>query len=191
MSLRNFLSIREPLNGGKVFGVPKSAVRIFVVDDAKDELLLIQRILEHCKILNEILLFNSTIKCIAQIEALQAEHPHAPDPSLIFVDLVMPGGGGAKLLEYLQHSTYRTRCVPIMLSGLKDVKSINQGYQLGARTFLLKPLTFRDVVELVNSLGDRITIETTADGYVLHWTEVLRANGTDLGKTSRVVSLAS
>ncbi|MDB6037551.1 MAG: hypothetical protein JWM99_1392 [Verrucomicrobiales bacterium] len=78
---------------------------------------------------------------------------------------------GLDVLTALKSHPYSKHCILVMLSGLKDVKAINAGYQLGAKTFLLKPLTKKDIVELLNSLSSQITIEELPNGYMLHWVQ--------------------
>ena len=146
-------------------------LRIIVVDDTKEDLLLIQRILQQCKLLNPVSLVTGAAKCIEELERMQ-QGPAPAEPSLVLLDLVMPHETGLNVLRYLEKAENHRQCLVVMLSGLRDVKVIHEGYQLGAKTFLLKPLTPMDVVELVNSLSE-ISVEETNEGYTLHWKERL------------------
>jgi YesN/AraC family two-component response regulator len=53
-----------------------------------------------------------------------------------------------------------------MLSGLGDYKTLQEGYQLGARTFLLKPLNHDDIPQLLSKVRG-LSVLTTDEGYVL------------------------
>ena len=105
---------------------------------------------------------------------------------LLLVDVVMAPESGMDLIRTVGESDLSNRVLVVMISGLSDLKAINEGYQLGAKTFLLKPVNRDDVVQVLNSLGDRILIEQTTEGYRLHHTD----EDTDgIGNEARVLSL--
>ena len=158
-------------------------MNIVVVDDAENDLLLASRILGQCKLLNPILTFSDGAAFVEYVNALKAESGEW-EPSIIFLDLLMPGTGGLGVLGLLQTHEYARHSIVVMMSGLNDIKAINEGYQRGARTFLVKPITTHDVVQLINSLKDRVAIEEREEGYLLHWKERL-AEDSDLLLSSR------
>jgi CheY-like chemotaxis protein len=166
----------------------ESMVKIIVADDTKEDLVLIHRILQQVKLLNPVLLVNGAAECVEKLKTMQRGRGPA-EPSLMLIDLIMPQESGLDVLRYLQNSDYRD-CVVVMLSGLRDVKAIHEGYQLGAKTFLLKPLTVMDVVELVNSLPE-ISIEERDAGYVLHWRERMTPDSDLRRTTTRIKTLAA
>src|SRR3954469_23594209 len=106
---------------------------ILVVDDAEGDLILAERVLRQCKILNPIRTINSGNGCIAYFEGL-APFEQRTLPCLVLLDLVMPTPG-VEVLKYLQEKGLAKTSIIVMLSGLQDLKSIHQGYQFGARTF--------------------------------------------------------
>src|ERR1041385_4597193 len=124
-------------------------LRIIVVDDRKEDLLLAHRVLSQCKVLNQVTLFNGGDECVAHIREIQEVGPcERPEPSLIFLDMMMTQSTGLDVLRFLQSSPYSKHCAVVMMSGLRDIKAVNEGYQLGAKTFVLKPLSTRDVLEV-------------------------------------------
>lgn len=160
-----------------------------VADDTKEDLVLVNRILQQSKLLNPVVLVSSAAECIDALKKRQ-HGPGEAEPSLVFLDLIMPGESGLDVLRYLQQSEYRSSCLVVMLSALQDVKAIHEGYQLGAKTFLLKPLKVMDVVELVNSLSE-IGIEGTDEGYLLHWKERLTPDSEPRRMTTRIEMFAA
>ena len=161
-------------------------MRIIVADDSQEDLLLVNRLLKQCKLQNPVSLVSDSIHCIEELKKSAVEGVE----SLLFLDLIMPPATGLDVLKYLQTTDYRKDCLVVMLSGLRDVKSINTGYQLGAKTFLLKPISTLDVVQLVNSLQE-VAIEEREDGYLLHWRERLGAESEWVRKTGRIQTLAA
>jgi hypothetical protein len=57
----------------------------------------------------------------------------------------------------------------IMLSGMADVKQVRRGYELGARTFINKPLRAEEVSEFLENNRGTIRRQMTSEGYQLHW----------------------
>jgi FixJ family two-component response regulator len=78
-----------------------------------------------------------------------------------------------------------------MLSGISDIKMARDGYQLGARTFLVKPLTPQDILEFIAAVEDKIRIEQTELGYILHSVNSTQIDEITpkLKRTNRIVSL--
>ena len=56
--------------------------------------------------------------------------------------------------------------VAIMLSGVQDLKMVNEGYQLGASTFLIKPLRTEDVMQIASAVRG-LGVERNEEGNVI------------------------
>ena len=138
---------------------------VAIVDDSKQDLALLTRVMHQCKILNAVHAFTSGQECIDYFDGTGI-HCGRKVPVLLLVDLVMSPARGLDVLRHIQGSKLAGVTVPVMLSGLQDIKAINQGYQLGAVTFLLKPVSVEDVLKMVTA-ARRLTVETLPDGYVL------------------------
>ena len=136
---------------------------VVIVDDASEDLIFAERILRECKVLNPIVAMKTGQECIDYFKGLDQ---NAESPCLALIDLVMPNPNGVEVLRQLGNSHHASRTIFVMLSGLADIKLIQQGYQHGARTFLVKPLLRDDVLRLFDAIkGIKITRER--EGYVL------------------------
>lgn len=76
---------------------------------------------------------------------------------------------GVAILRQLRAEKLAEDSMLVMLSGLTDVKMLHEGYQLGAHTFLVKPLQVQDVMELVSSLKQSISVVAEQSGNRLVW----------------------
>ena len=162
-------------------------LKILVVDDAREDLLLAERVFWQCHILNPIHLMNNGDECIKLFEAATPEQ----DPYLVFLDLAMPTSG-LNILATLREKRLLRDSVLVVLSGSTDVKEIHQSYQLGARSFLTKPFNGEDFLELLTSLATRIHVEQTASGQVLHWVstpEEKRSSDTEFIRRPGAISM--
>ncbi len=70
-------------------------------------------------------------------------------PDLILSDITLPYMGGFELLEVLQRDE-TTKDVPvILLTGRKDDESYMTGMQLGAASYLTKPVAREELLEAI------------------------------------------
>ena len=143
-----------------------SNVQIILIDDAQHDLDAQKRTLESCKLLNDVKAFKTAEDAVSFFRASQK---NGVSRFLVLLDLVMKPNNGTFVLRALKEEKLAPKSVVVMLSGLADVKLLHEGYQLGAHTFLVKPLKVQDVMELVTTLKNSIAIETDDKGNRLVW----------------------
>lgn len=83
--------------------------------------------------------------------------PHARAgamPSLILLDLNMPGLDGRKVLEIAKQDPALKRIPIIVLTTSSDERDITQCYELGASTYIQKPVDFDGLVSAVGRIKD-------------------------------------
>lgn len=74
-------------------------------------------------------------------------------PKVILLDLKMPKVGGIEVLERLKLDE-RTKRIPIViLTSSKEDPDIKLCYDLGANSYVVKPVEFDDFVKAVSNLG--------------------------------------
>uniref|UniRef100_UPI003B3ACCE5 response regulator n=1 Tax=Siphonobacter sp. TaxID=1869184 RepID=UPI003B3ACCE5 len=84
--------------------------------------------------------------------ALDLLENHIPTPSLIILDINMPKMNGMQLLEKLKASSRWKHLPIIMLTTSQDIQMIQDAYQLGANSYLVKPYSYQKVSELFEGL---------------------------------------
>jgi DNA-binding response OmpR family regulator len=71
-----------------------------------------------------------------------------PSPSLLFLDLKMPRKGGFEVLQWIrEHPSWKGLPVLILTSSRHEV-DIKRGYELGANSYLVKPVNFEALVNM-------------------------------------------
>lgn len=74
-------------------------------------------------------------------------------PTLILLDIKLLRMDGLEVLQRLR-ADERTKCLPVvMLSSSDEQHDIVRGYDLGANSYVRKPLDFSEFVEATRQLG--------------------------------------
>jgi len=143
------------------------SVVILMADDDADDRLLARDALAECKLPGELhfvedgeqLLdyLHRRGKYASGLPGQTNSGPHAsaaPRPGLILLDLNMPKKDGREALrEIKSHPELRKIPVVVLTTSNADV-DIAQIYDLGANSFISKPVTFDSLVKVMRILGD-------------------------------------
>lgn len=79
-------------------------------------------------------------------------HQTAQTPSLVLLDLNLPFKNGMEVLEEIRKNE-RTKHIPvIILSTSTNQREVKRSYELGANSYLAKPIDFNDFVQMVKRL---------------------------------------
>lgn len=128
---------------------------VLMVDDSAEDAALMQAAFAHAKSAAALKHVNSAEDAMSYLEgkkpyASRAAHPF---PSLILLDIQMPGKDGFAVLNWIRSRREDWRRLPvIMLTTSHDYSEIKRAYDLGANSFLVKPTGFSELVQLVSNL---------------------------------------
>jgi CheY-like chemotaxis protein len=87
-------------------------------------------------------------------ESLYQHQIDRPNPDLVILDLNLPGTDGREVLGAIESSA-KLRTIPVViLTTSSNPKDIETCYQLGANTYLLKPMHINQLRFLVSILLD-------------------------------------
>lgn len=74
-------------------------------------------------------------------------------PKLILLDIQMPKVNGIEVLQKIKENE-RTRSTPVvMLTSSKESPDIKKCYELGANSYIVKPVNFESFAESIRNLG--------------------------------------
>ncbi len=121
--------------------------KIILVEDNPDDERLTLRALRKANVANEILVARNGE------EALTMVFNADPLPSVILLDLKLPKISGLEVLRQIR-SNERTRLLPIVvLTSSSEDRDIIESYNLGANSYVRKPVEFALFTEAVSQLG--------------------------------------
>jgi CheY-like chemotaxis protein len=93
-------------------------------------------------------------KAIAYLSGrgLYADRRNFPLPSLVLLDLKMPRVTGLEVLQWIRCRPEWAQLPVVVLSGSELQDDIQRAYEMGANSYLIKPLGFEALVGLVKSI---------------------------------------
>ena len=125
-----------------------------MADDDPNDVALVARLFTDARLLNTLQVVSSGEKSIQYLAGVRdfADRQKYPFPSLLLLDLKMPGKNGFDVLSWLlDHPESRPASV-VVLATNGELKDINLAYQLGANSFLVKPMELEEFLNLLNGL---------------------------------------
>jgi two-component system, response regulator len=128
---------------------------ILLVEDNPDDVELTLRAFRKSKILNEIVVVTDGVEALDYVFATGAHagRDTKATPEVILLDLKLPKMGGLEVLRRLR-ADERTRRIPVVvLTSSNEERDILSSYDLGANSFVRKPVDFAQFVDAAQHLG--------------------------------------
>lgn len=127
---------------------------ILIIEDNIDDFEMTERALRKCLILNPV--FNLTNGEDATDYLFKrgqfANDAKCQTPSLILLDINMPGMGGIEFLKKIKCDPLLKVIPVIMLTTSKNTNDIKACYDLGANSYIQKPVKFEGLLEAVRAI---------------------------------------
>jgi DNA-binding response OmpR family regulator len=76
-----------------------------------------------------------------------------PLPCLMLLDLKMPRKNGFEVLAWTRQQPTIKRLPIIILTSSRESPDINRAYDVGANTYLVKPVNFEELLETIKALN--------------------------------------
>lgn len=133
----------------------RKPITILMADDDGDDRLLTQEALDESKVLNNLYCVEDGVELINYLkrEGKYADVEAYPWPSLILLDLNMPRKDGREALKELKADPKLKSIPVVILTTSQQEEDMVKGYDLGAASFITKPVNFEGLVELMKTLG--------------------------------------
>ena len=125
---------------------------ILLVEDNPDDEALTLRALRKHDLADEVVVVRDGAEALAFIyEATRAGDDHLPE--LVLLDLKLPKVDGLQVLKMLREDEHTRRLPVVVLSSSSEDRDIAQSYDLGANSYVRKPVDFQEFIEAVKQLG--------------------------------------
>ena len=126
---------------------------ILLVEDNEDDIFLMKRALKNSGILNPLFVVEDGQEATDYLEGTgkfsdRTEHPL---PAIVFLDLKLPLKGGLDVLNWIRGKPELESLVVIVLTSSNEPYDIKAAYSLGANSYLVKPPTATQLLDLVKA----------------------------------------
>lgn len=127
---------------------------ILLVEDDHNDVILIRRAFKKANIdipLNVVHDGEEAIKYLSNQHPYQDINKYAL-PSLILLDLKLPRVTGLELLSWIRSHEKIKRILVVVLTSSQESPDVIQAYDLGANSYLVKPVNFEDLKTLMKTM---------------------------------------
>lgn len=128
---------------------------ILMADDDEDDVLLTRTALEESRLKNPFFAVKDGEELLDYLchRGKFSDPQTAPRPGLILLDLNMPRKDGREALREIKTNPTLRHIPVVVLTTSKAEEDIIRSYDLGANSFIVKPVTFASLVNVINILG--------------------------------------
>jgi CheY-like chemotaxis protein len=128
---------------------------VLLVEDDLNDIFLVKRAFKLAQIGNPLQIVTDGEEAIAYLSGADkyADRAAHPLPHLIVMDIRMPRKTGFEVLEWVKSDGRPLRRIPVVVvSSSDDPADINRAYELGANAYMIKPMDYRAVEHLFQSI---------------------------------------
>jgi CheY-like chemotaxis protein len=127
---------------------------ILLVEDDENDVMLLQRAFKRSGIVNPLQIVRHGDDAVAYLEGTGAfaDRSQHPFPVIMLLDLKLPRRTGLEVLQWVKERTGIRRIPIVVLTSSKNDEDIDRAYELGANSYVVKPVSFETLMELVKSL---------------------------------------
>src|SRR5256885_6780950 len=136
---------------------------ILLVEDDANDVLLLERAFEKAGLRNLLKTVMDGGQAIDYLSGrgMYADRERFPLPFLLLLDLKMPGTDGFEVLQWVRAEPELKRLLIVVLTSSKLQADVDRAYELGANSYLVKPVEFEEMVNMIRR-------------FEAYWTEINR-----------------
>lgn len=128
---------------------------ILLVEDDPNDVFLIQRAFRKANLANPIQVIKDGEAAVLYLSGQEpyADRDRYPLPILMLLDLKLPRRSGLEVLEWLKQQPKLKRLPVVVLTSSREHTDLNRAYDLGANSYLVKPVAFDSLLNMVQTLN--------------------------------------
>jgi CheY-like chemotaxis protein len=128
---------------------------ILLVEDDPNDVLLMRRACAKSNLTNPLQVVNDGDAAVAYLSGQPpyADRQQFPLPLLILLDLKLPRRSGLEVLAWVRQQPNLRRLPVVVLTSSREKTDVNRAYDLGANSYLVKPVTFTSLMDIVQTLN--------------------------------------
>jgi CheY-like chemotaxis protein len=133
----------------------QTTVNILLADDDEDDCMLAREALVESRLASELHVVKDGEELMDYLyhRGKYVNPNSSPRPGLILLDLNMPKKDGREALREIKADPQLRQIPVIVLTTSKAEEDIYRTYNLGANSFIIKPMNFASLVEVMRTIG--------------------------------------
>ncbi|WP_026736528.1 response regulator [Fischerella sp. PCC 9605] len=133
----------------------QTTITILMADDDEDDCMLAREALAESRLANDLHIVRNGEELMDYLyqRGRYADPKSSPRPGLILLDLNMPKKDGREALKEIKNDPELRQIPVVVLTTSKAEEDIYRTYDLGANSFIIKPMTFAALVEVMRTIG--------------------------------------
>jgi CheY-like chemotaxis protein len=128
---------------------------VVVVEDDGNDVVLLERAFRKSNLLNPLVFLpdGEVARDYLAGHGEYADREAHPMPVLMLLDLKLPRLSGLELLEWMRERPALRTLPVVILTSSREGRDLERAYALGANSYLVKPVAFEALLELVRAIG--------------------------------------
>ena len=137
---------------------------ILLVEDDEADIILLRRAFQNARVANPIIEVRDGQTAIQYLSGDDGytDRLRYPIPFLMLLDLRLPKLSGFEVLEWIRDQPDLSELIVVVLTASDYVADVTKAYSLGARSYLVKPGTFEELVDVVKQIEGRWLVADSA-----------------------------
>ena len=134
---------------------PTKSMVILMADDDADDRLLAKDALAECQLAGDLHFVENGEELLDYLHRRgnYTQLADSPRPGLILLDLNMPKKDGREALREIKADPALRKIPVVVLTTSKADTDIGRIYELGANSFISKPVSFESLVDVMKTIG--------------------------------------
>jgi CheY-like chemotaxis protein len=134
---------------------PGQPITILLADDDEEDRMLTAGALEESRVVNDLRFVEDGDELLDYLyqRGKYSDPSSSPPPGLILLDLNMPRKDGREALREIKADPDLRRIPIVVLTTSKAEEDIYRTYDLGANSFVTKPVSFDGLVNVMRDIG--------------------------------------
>jgi two-component system, response regulator len=123
-------------------------IKILLVEDNIEDVAIARRVLKHNNLGDDLIVAAGGMEALAALQELAG----ANLPQLILLDLNLPDISGIDLLRLIKEDKRLSAIPVVILTGSNEDQDIQKSYDLGAGSYLVKPISNHALMLVIEKL---------------------------------------